>query len=76
MSTDFYCQVSRYPIPYGMPRPPSPEPRKQYGLRLRVRLMRELRHLAVDQDKNLNDLVEDAIADLLKKHHGKKKELR
>ncbi len=50
-------------------------PRKQYGLRLRVRLMRELRHLAVDKDKNLNDLVEEAIADLLKKHHGRKKEL-
>ena len=49
-----------------MPRPPSPEERKQYGLRpLTVGLMREFRHLAVDGYKNLNDLVEEALQDLL-----------
>ncbi len=59
-----------------MPRPPAPEQRKQYGLRLRIRLMRELRHLSVDQDKNLNDLVEEGIQDLLKKYREKRKEQR
>ena len=57
----------------GMPRPPAPEPRKQFGLRLRVRLIRELRHVAVDQEKNLNDLVEEAVEDLLKKYANAKK---
>lgn len=56
-----------------MPRPAAPEPRKQFGLRLRVRLIRELRHVAVDQDKNLNDMVEEAVEDLLKKYAGAKK---
>lgn len=56
-----------------MARPPSPEQRKQYGLRLRLRLMKELRHLAVEEEKNLNDLVEEAIQDLLKKYQGKRK---
>ena len=56
-----------------MPRHSAPEPRKQFGLRLRVRLIRELRHVAVDQDKNLNDMVEEAVEDLLKKYSVKKK---
>jgi hypothetical protein len=59
-----------------MPRPPSPEERKQVGFRLSVRLMKELRHLAVDEDKNLNDLVEEAIQDLLKKYKEMLKETR
>ncbi len=56
-----------------MPRPKAPEPRKQFGLRLRIRLIRELRHVAVDQEKNLNDMVEEAIEDLLKKFASAKK---
>jgi hypothetical protein len=48
--------------------PPSPHPRKQYGLRLDVALMRDLEHLAVDESKWLNELVEEAIRDLLKKY--------
>jgi predicted HicB family RNase H-like nuclease len=56
-----------------MPRPSAPEPRKQFGLRLRIRLIRELRHVAVDQEKNLNDMVEEAVEDLLKKYREKKK---
>jgi hypothetical protein len=35
--------------------------------------MRELRHVAVDQEKNLNDMVEEAVEDLLKKYAGKKR---
>lgn len=57
-----------------MPRPHAPEQRKQYGLRLRLRLMKDLRHIAVEEERNLNDLVEEAIQDLLKKYHGKRKE--
>ena len=48
-----------------MPRPPSPEERKQYGLHLTVRLMHVFRHLAVDGYKNLNDLIEEALQGLL-----------
>ncbi len=47
--------------------------RKQYGLRLTVRLMRELQHLAVDEGKRMNDLTEEAIRDLLKKYREKRK---
>ena len=35
--------------------------------------MRELRHVAVDQEKNLNDMVEEAVEDLLKKYANTKK---
>ena len=35
--------------------------------------MRDLRHLAVDEEKNLNDLVEKALQDLLKKYREKRK---
>ena len=45
--------------------------RKAYGLRLNQSLMKELKYLGVDQDRNLNDLVEEAIGDLLKKHKRK-----
>ena len=40
--------------------------KKNYGLRLDQGLMKELNHLAVDEDRWLNDLVEEAIHDLLK----------
>jgi hypothetical protein len=50
--------------------------RKMYGLRLDQTLMKEIKHLAVDQAKPMNDLVEEALADLLKKHHAKKRESR
>ncbi len=50
-----------------VPRPPSPPSRKQFGLRLDVAVMRKIQHLAVDEDVNVNDLVEEALADLLKK---------
>jgi hypothetical protein len=56
-----------------MPRPKAPEPRKQFGLRLRIRLIRELRHLAIDNEKNLNDMIEEAVEELLKKYRDKKK---
>jgi hypothetical protein len=48
------------------------EPRKNFGLRLNQGLMKELNHLAVDEDRWLHELVEEAIRDLLKKYEKKK----
>ena len=42
--------------------------KKNYGLRLDQALMKELSHLAVDEDRWLNQLIEEAIRDLLKKY--------
>ena len=42
-----------------------------YGLRLNPELMKDLAHLAVDEDKWVNELVEEAVRDLLKKYKGK-----
>ena len=50
--------------------------RKMYGLRLDQALVRELQHLAVDEDRWMNDLVEEGIRDLLKKCREKRKEQR
>ena len=44
------------------------EERKQYGLRILVPLMREIQHLAVDEGRRMNDLVEEALRDLAKKY--------
>ncbi len=59
-----------------MARPRSPKERKQRGLRLDVNLMRELEHLSVDEQKWLNELIEEAIKDLLKKYREKRREAR
>jgi hypothetical protein len=45
--------------------------RKPYNNMLDVELMKSLKILAVKQDKRQNDLLEEAIQDLLKKY-GKK----
>jgi len=50
--------------------------KKNYGLRLDQGLMRDLSHLAVDEDRWLNELAEEAIRDLLKKYREKRKEKR
>ena len=47
--------------------------RKPYGLSLDPDLMKEVRHLAVDEDRNVNDLLEEAMKDLLKKFKKKGK---
>ena len=41
--------------------------RSQYGLRLEVELMQVLKHLAVDERTPMNQLVEDAVRDYLRK---------
>ena len=46
--------------------------KKNYGLRLDQGAMKGLAHLAVDEDRWLNELVEEAIRDLLKKYEKKK----
>lgn len=45
--------------------------RKQFGLRLAIDLMKEIKHYAVDEAKPLNDVVEEALRDFLKKHRRK-----
>lgn len=60
----------------GMPRPKSLQERRAYGMRLDPSIMRDLQHLAVDQDRWVNDMVEEAMRDLLKKYREKRKEPR
>jgi len=46
--------------------------RKPFTTSLEESLIRELKVLAIDQGCNANDLLEEAIADLLKKYSAKK----
>lgn len=46
--------------------------KKTFGLRLNQELMKELSHLAVDKERWVNDLVDEAIRDLLKKYQKQK----
>ncbi len=46
--------------------------KKTFGLRLNQDLMKELSHLAVDKERWVNDLVDEAIRDLLKKYQKQK----
>jgi hypothetical protein len=48
-------------------------PKKNYGLRLDQGVMKELAHLAVDEDRWLHELVEEALRDLLQKYKAKRK---
>jgi hypothetical protein len=47
--------------------PPSSIKRSQYGLRLEVELIQVLKHLAVDERTPMNQLVEEAVRDYLRK---------
>ena len=47
--------------------------RKVYGLRLARGLMRAVQHLGIDFERPANDLVEEALRDLLKKYSKTKK---
>lgn len=49
------------------------KPRKTFGLRLNRELMLEIQHLALDQDMYVNELLEEAARDLLKKYTSAKK---
>lgn len=48
------------------------KPRKTYALSLNRELMLEVQHLALDEDRFVNDLVEEGLRDLLKKHREKR----
>lgn len=45
--------------------------RKQYGLRLSVGLMKDLKHLGVDLGKRMNELVEEGVREILRKYKKK-----
>jgi predicted transcriptional regulator len=47
--------------------------RKVFSTRLDQDLIKELKHLAVDEGRALNDLLEEAIQVLLKKYNSKSK---
>lgn len=47
--------------------------RKTYGLSLDQELMKEVKHLAVDEDRNVNEMLEEAMRELLKKYKKKGK---
>ncbi|MDH5667772.1 MAG: hypothetical protein OEY86_07165 [Nitrospira sp.] len=51
---------------------PKQEPdRKLFGVRMDRALMIQLQHLATDEDKYVNELIEEAAKDLLKKYREK-----
>jgi hypothetical protein len=45
--------------------------RKLFGVRMDRAIMVQLQHLATDQDKYVNELLEEAAKDLLKKYREK-----
>ena len=51
-----------------MPKPKSTIERKVYGLRVEKALYQEVQHLGIDLERNANDLLEEAMRDLLKKY--------
>ena len=47
------------------------KPRKNYNTTLRIDLIRDIKILAAEKDARVNDLLEEAIKDLLKKYEKK-----
>lgn len=47
------------------------KPRKTYAVSFNRGLMLELQHLALDEDRFVNELLEEAAQDLLKKYREK-----
>lgn len=56
----------------GVTREKATAQKKTFGLRLNQELMKELSHLAVDKERWVNDLVDEAIRDLLRKYQKQK----
>jgi hypothetical protein len=52
---------------------PTVNRRKVFGLSLDRQLMLDVQHLALDQDRYVNDMIEEAARDLLKKYGEKAK---
>ena len=47
--------------------------KKTFSTRIDDERLKDLKHLAVDTDKSLGTLLEEAIEDLIKKHKKRKK---
>jgi predicted transcriptional regulator len=47
------------------------EQKKVFSTRINEDRIKELKHLAVDTDRSLGDLLEEAIQDLVKKYKSK-----
>ena len=47
--------------------------RKTFTTRIETELIRKLKYLSADTDRNMNDLLEEAIRDILKKLEKKSK---
>ncbi len=47
--------------------------RKTYGLSLDQDLMKEIKHFAVDEDRKVNEILEEAMRDLVRKYKRKSK---
>jgi hypothetical protein len=47
--------------------------RKNFGVRLNRELMLEVQHIALDLDCFANDLIEEALAEIVKKYRDRKK---
>jgi predicted transcriptional regulator len=45
--------------------------KKIFSTRIDVDCLKQLKHLAVDTDKSLGNLLEEAIKDIVKKYKGK-----
>lgn len=76
-----FDHISCYPISFRpMPSPKSSEKgssdRKLFGIRLPDELMKDVKHLAVDEGKPMNELVEEALREFLKKPRERRKDLR
>jgi hypothetical protein len=48
--------------------------KRQIGARVDLELLKEVRVLAIRQGRRFNELLEEALRDLLKKHRDKRKE--
>ena len=46
--------------------------RKNYNTTLRADLLKKIKILAIEKDRRVNDLLEEAIIDILKKYSNKK----
>jgi len=57
-----------------MPKKTTNPKRRLYGIRLDPALMMQLQHLGTDEDKYINELLEEAAKDLLRKYREKHKD--
>lgn len=58
---------------FPMNKPTKEKTKKTYTLSLNRELMLEVQHMALDQDRYANEIVEEALKDVLKKYREKGK---